>query len=166
MDDELPDEVDCRRMTGAMQTIKGLVSAARMSRVGAEYRLNSAARVDLSLERYEAGRWGLEGNVRIDLEACCQRCLEWMPLPIHAEVAVTVFADVGLKKQLGEDYIEAPGGKLALRDLVEDEILLACPPFIKHDQSTCGLESAGEITDSIERVPPFAGLAELIKKGR
>jgi uncharacterized metal-binding protein YceD (DUF177 family) len=58
----------------------------------------------------------------------------------------------------------APEGKIALRDLVEEELLLSVPLVPRHDDPReCGV-SADEATEDDGMQKPFAGLGELLKR--
>lgn len=167
MDRELPEDVDCRPVGGAGERIAGTIAGHRLTRVGAAFREPGAAQVDLTVFRDAPGRWLVDGRIAIELTGRCQRCLEWMPVPLQARVTVSALASPDLKRDEDEDFIEAPGGKLALVDLVEDEILLAVPMMLVHEQTDCQPAlDAGSNDDAgdDERRTPFAGLADLLRQ--
>ncbi len=176
MDRELTDEIDCRPLGAAGERVHGRVPAARLARITAEYRIVEAARVTLSVARDEPGRWLVEGEVAVDLEGRCQRCLEWMPVPVATHVAVTAIAEPSRRRDDSEDCVDAPGGKLALVALIEDEILLAVPMMLAHTQTDCGAAAGSAPVDdsrdgegeggAVDRRTPFAGLADLLKQKR
>lgn len=128
--------------------------------------------VDVALEEDESGAPVLEGEVVVTLRCICQRCLEEMELELHARPKLFF----GREDQLGEAAIAAgfelcePEPGATLRQLLEDDALLAMPAFPVHERSEdCGtlaaklaeLEPAegGEKSSS-----PFAVLAELKRR--
>ena len=64
---------------------------------------------------------------------------------------------------LGIEPVLAPDGRIALRDLVEEELLLVVPLVPRHeDEADCGRVASDEAD---VRQTPFAGLGELLKRG-
>lgn len=164
MDRELPDVFDCRPVGHTGERVDGRLAAERMLRVAAAFRTVDAAQVKLLLVRDVPGRWLVEGSITVALEGRCQRCLEWMPVPVAAQVAVTVIANPGLRRDDNEDCVDAPGGKLALVELIEDEILLAIPMMLAHEQTDCGAPVDSVDDGAPDRRTPFAGLAALLEQ--
>jgi uncharacterized protein len=96
----------------------------------------------------------------------CQRCLKpvWTDVDGGSQVRfVTDPARVD-ENDLGIEPTLAPEGKIALRDLVEEELLLSVPLVPRHDDPReCGV-SADEATEDDGMQKPFAGLGELLKR--
>ena len=97
------------------------------------------------------------------LAAQCQRCLEWMSLELCIKVCALAMPSADDDFAYEQSLIAAPEGQLKLADLVEDEILLACPMIPVHGERSCD-SPAGSGPQPDERYKPFAGLADLIKK--
>src|SRR5215469_15147009 len=75
----------------------------------------------------------------------CQRCLEPFELPVRSEGRVALVADDGEADRAAElETIHAPGHRIALRDLVEEELLLAMPIVPRHAPAECGPERSAE----------------------
>ena len=112
--------------------------------------------------RDERGRPSLRIKVRGTLALRCQRCLEPMPFDVQTDETLVLAAT------LAEIHAEpadanAPdrvvaGKEMALRELVEDELILAVPYAPRHDN--CIPAAAA---DSAEKISPFAGLRGLIR---
>ena len=65
---------------------------------------------------------------------------------------------------LTDVIVLAPEGRIALRDLVEEELLLAVPLVPRHEnEADCGRTAS---TEADVTQTPFAGLGELLKRGR
>ncbi len=122
----------------------------------------------------------------------CQRCLEPFELAVESEGRVALVADDAEAGRVPEELetILAPVHRIALRDLVEEELLLALPIVPRHAAEECGLtreeatEKAGagsvarsragaadEASDvagapgiSDEKHRPFERLNELLKR--
>ncbi len=109
----------------------------------------------------------------------CQRCLGPVRIEVlsNARVALVANLDVADRLDSSVEPVVVEGGRVALRDLVEEELLLAVPLVPRHDDETeCVPGEAVEAapgapsTDPVETGPadtqkPFAGLGELLKRG-
>jgi uncharacterized protein len=109
----------------------------------------------------------LQASTRLALQ--CQRCLQPVDTPLQVdrrirfvrgeEEAATLDADV-------DDDVLALTRSLDLRELVEDELLLALPLVPRHEQCPTPLPTpAGEPIEDDARPNPFAVLAGLRGKG-
>jgi uncharacterized protein len=117
---------------------------------------------EVSGVRDERGRPGLRLKVNGTLSLRCQRCLEPMPFEVHTDETLVLAAT------LAEIHAEpadahAPdrvvaGKEMALRELIEDELILAVPYAPRHE--SCLPAGAA---DSVEKVSPFAGLRGLMR---
>jgi DUF177 domain-containing protein len=113
--------------------------------------------------RDQRGRPGLRLKVRGTLRLRCQRCLEPMPFEVQTDETLVLAAT------LAEIHAEpadahAPdrvvaGKEMALRELIEDELILAVPYAPRHE--SC---SAASARDDAEKVSPFAGLRGLMRQ--
>ncbi len=109
------------------------------------------------------GRPALRLKVRGTLALRCQRCLEPMPFEAHTDetlVLAATLAEIHAEPAdaRGPDRVVA-GKEMALRELIEDELILAVPYAPRHESCTAG---AGR--DAAGRTSPFAGLRGLIRK--
>jgi uncharacterized protein len=112
--------------------------------------------------RDERGRPGLRVQVRGTLQLRCQRCLEAMPFEVQADellVLAGTLAEIHAEPAdaHGADRIVA-GKEMPVRDLVEDELILALPYAPRHEGCTArpSPDAAGDKTS------PFAGLRGLM----
>jgi len=170
---ELPTDVDYRRRLADGGIIDGWIPAARLTRVGGNFRVTGPTRAQLSLHRDGRGRIVVSGSYAAPLEAQCQRCLEWMALTVEGSIEVivveslTAIPAVQESEEEDDDYVEAPHGRLPLTALVEDELLLACPMIPLHDPDACQRAVEAAPAESGEtHYKPFADLAALVKAAR
>jgi len=109
------------------------------------------------------GRPALRLKVRGTLALRCQRCLEPMPFEARTDETLVLAATVAEihaepADAHGPDRVVA-GKEMALRELIEDELILAVPYAPRHESCTAGTGS-----DAADRTSPFAGLRGLIRK--
>lgn len=103
----------------------------------------------------------------------CQRCLAPLRLPVDAEVKVALVGDAEEAERVSADLetVLAPGHRISLRDLVEEELLLSIPLVPLHEGGQCeAAKSAHEPASSAAASPPvqkpFERLGELLKRER
>jgi uncharacterized protein len=102
----------------------------------------------------------------------CQRCLGLMSWPIDGSAQVALIAAESQADAVPEhlEPMWAPGGRISLRDLLEEELLLGLPIVPLHaDTSDCvptavpvASEAPGADRSSVQR--PFERLGELLKR--
>jgi uncharacterized protein len=100
-----------------------------------------------------------------DLGVTCQRCLADFTLPVSGESQVALIGDEAEADKVPEDLESALAieGRIRLRELVEEELLLALPAAPRHEQGECGETAA--VAAEPAPVPtqrPFAALGELL----
>jgi len=112
--------------------------------------------------RDERGRPSLQVKVRGTLELRCQRCLEPMPLEVDSETVLVLAATLA---EIHADPADAnapdrvvAGKEMPVRDLVEDELILAVPYAPRHD--ACEARAS---PDGNGKTSPFAGLRGLMR---
>jgi len=131
-------------------------------------RLRDALHSDAGTLRYELagipeerGRPALRLSLRGALSLTCQRCLGAMEFPLHIEVSLLLAAS---QAEIDAEPLEAEGperivaGKeMPVRELVEEELLLAIPIAPRHERC------AGQAALGKEAVrSPFSGLRGLM----
>ena len=160
--------------------------AAQRTRLERDYPLGGFARLRDSLARpdgqaavdfrfHPAGTYpALEGAVRARAWLVCQRCLQAFEAALESPVRV---AFVGRDAEAGRvpdayDAVTAPGGRLALEEFVEDELMLALPLVPMHaTPAECAVLLAAASADGeVDAAPvatarrPFAELRDLMKR--
>lgn len=116
---------------------------------------------EISGVRDERGRPGLRLKVGGTLTLRCQRCLEPMAFKVQTDETLVLAATLAEihdepADAHGPDRVVA-GKEMALRELIEDELILAVPYAPRHESCT-----AGRKDDREERTSPFAGLRGLM----
>jgi uncharacterized protein len=109
------------------------------------------------------GRPALRVRLNGALQLRCQRCLEPMRFDVDAEETLVLAAT---QAEIDAEPVDAdsPDRLLAaeevkVRDLLEDELILAVPYAPRHE----GCEAGAPAGDS-EKISPFAGLRGLLRK--
>jgi uncharacterized protein len=116
---------------------------------------------EISGVRDERGRPSLRLKVSGTLMLRCQRCLEPMAFEVRADETLVLAATLA---EIHDEPADAhapdrvvAGKEMALRELIEDELILAVPYAPRHESCTAGGAGDGE-----ERTSPFAGLRGLM----
>lgn len=124
---------------------------------------------EILFSRDEERRHLMRVAIAADVVVTCQRCLENMPVKLSSESTLAiVWTDeeaAQLPKHLEALVVtDAPSN---LWDVVEEELILALPPYSYHDTEDCKLENAA-FSDQVsheetsEQKPnPFNVLAQL-----
>jgi uncharacterized protein len=107
------------------------------------------------------GRPSLRVRVSGTLQLRCQRCLEAMPFQVQSDeilVLAGTLAEIHAEPAdaYGADRVVA-GREMQVRELIEDEIILALPYAPRHE--SCSTRPS---TDAQAKPSPFAGLRGLI----
>jgi uncharacterized protein len=112
------------------------------------------------------GRPALRLKVSGTLALRCQRCLEPMPFEVNTDetlVLAATLAEIHAEPAdaSAPDRVVA-GKEMALRELIEDELILAVPYAPRHED--CEPAAAGaEDENRTSKVSPFAGLRGLMR---
>ena len=130
----------------------------------------AAFRTDFFIDRQ--GLVGIDIRVQAKLPLLCQRSLEPFIEVVDRRSRLVVIENMAEQEDLPEDYepVLVEHRRLALVDLVEEELLLAIPQVPRNPEvgelelpESASVESpAGEKQEQTHR--PFEGLAGLIKK--
>jgi uncharacterized protein len=96
----------------------------------------------------------------------CQRCMAPMAWPVANRARIAIVADAaaadGVPPEL--ETVIAPGGRVSVGELVEEELLLGLPIVALHaDEAACGGRPGDGPEEETQK--PFAGLAALLKRG-
>jgi uncharacterized protein len=121
---------------------------------------------ELKGTRDERGRPSLRLGVRGTLQLRCQRCLEALQFEVSEQELLVLAAT---QAEIDADPVDAQvpdrvlGSKdMAVRDLVEDELILAVPYAPRHE----GCNAARGVDGKQEgKISPFAGLRGMIRGG-
>lgn len=115
--------------------------------------------------RDERGRPSLRLAVSGTLSLRCQRCLEPMPFTVNTDETLVLAATLAeIHAEPGDtnapDRVVA-GKEMSLRDLIEDELILAVPYAPRHE--SCSAAGADDVAGQAKTLP-FAGLRGMMRK--
>jgi uncharacterized protein len=121
--------------------------------------LDGEAEVELAFASDPHGRCAITGGIAAEVRLLCQRCLEPYPLQVAVDVALVVVSPTDGEPELAAGFEPlAESGRVALRDLVEDEIILALPLVARHPERDCN-RALGTLEQTAEqRENPFSVL--------
>lgn len=112
-------------------------------------------------------------TVEAALPLVCQRCLRPMSLPVASRTKVVVVESAQAAERVPPEFeaVVADEGRIAVRELVDEELLLALPVVALHeDPAQCVVAdmqvAALRASDQDEELTqkPFAGLEGLLKR--
>lgn len=173
MSSRLPDFVDPWRLSDLGKRFTGELELRRMPRlVGVLSNSEGCVAFDLEFGRDEKRRPRIRGSIRAVLVLQCQRCLEPMDFPVEASLDLAIVEVDEEAKRLPDevDPVVATDGRIGLRELLEDELLLAIPQVPRHEAAVCAvdastMESAPHASnvqqETASEANPFAVLSEL-----
>jgi uncharacterized protein len=176
-DERLPVHIDPLRMAETGRLLEGGYSLADMDRLH-DLLLENSGEVAVSLEfgiDAEGIRY-MKGQLQTAVTLECQRCLQAMQAPIDATFSLGLVRNIDAAEQLPSHYepLLVESDSLFLRDIIEDELLLALPLVAKHDESQCidVNQQAVEVAQyndyergESKKVNPFVALAALKSNG-
>jgi len=172
----LPVHIDPLRMAETRRLLQGTLALAEMARLG-ESLQDTQGEVQVSLEfgiDNEGIRF-IRGHVQATVSLICQRCLEAMRYPLDSEFLLGLVRSTAEAEKLPSQYepLVVEDEPLFLRDIIEDELLLALPIVAMHAPEECSAdlnvapqpEQAQEDKDTGATAGnnPFAVLADLKK---
>ena len=173
MSGALPPSLDLTRAARQTFSLEGRVPVKSLPRLAAVLASDAGeVRVELEAGRDAARRVTVRGRIDAELDLQCQRCLEPVRIAVHAEPHLAwVNSDEALAA-LPDEYepLLSTDGRVALTELVTDELLLALPLVPRHEgDAACSgsFTAPAEIPaePAEDRKRPFAELAKL-KRGR
>ena len=170
----LPIQIDPLDLAKNRVHLRGTYAVSEMPRLS-EYSPSDKALIQVDLQFQLEGDTGakLSGEITSELKLRCERCLGPLMLPLLVRPAIYFEASVNKSAGMQSDGEEesdlrdiiALDGPVDLKDLVEEEILLAIPMIPMHDSAEC---HAGRLlqqkNDVAQRaINPFSKLAGLKK---
>jgi uncharacterized protein len=156
------DRVDCARLAedaAVLERVYPLSELPRLQDLLADARGSLRARFAFST--LAAGRSGAAVAVQANPRLICQRCLQGFELPLTSESEIEFAAgDAAESIETPREIYLMEDGTVSLRDLAEEELLLALPVI-----AACSTpEDCGRAPKAEEHNRPFAVLQDLLKK--
>ena len=175
MSREFPDIVDPWKVAEGRKSFRGTMPLKRMPRLKELLVPENGAGEAAFSATFAFDRQGLvtmDIEVRAELKLLCQRSLEPYVENVDRRSRLAVIEDVADEDSLPEHYepVLVEDRRLALADLVEEELLLAVPQVPRSPEAgeldlpvDVSVEaSAGSKREQTHR--PFEGLADLMKE--
>jgi uncharacterized protein len=167
----LPDRVDCAHLADnavVLERVYPLGEMPRLQDLLADTR--GSVRARFAFAKVDSGRAGATVAVEATPQLICQRCLEGFGFAAagRSEIEFSSGSALGTADLQREVYA-TDEGLVSLRELAEEELLLALPIVAMHSPQSCArapaYEAGGEIQDmSGDRSRPFTALQDLLKK--
>jgi uncharacterized protein len=168
----LPDLVDCARLAEEAAVLERTYELRELPRLK-EFLAQPQGVVDASFafSKLASGRSGARVEVRAAPVLICQRCMQGFAFPVAGGSNVE-FADdeAAVATDSERELFGTRGGLVSLRELAEEELLLALPVApVCSTPLTCGnaperVVDAPEPDGAEEMRRPFSVLQDLLKK--
>ena len=138
----IPEHVDPFRLAEQNLHLDGTAKLIDMHRLNATRpHADDKERVAVNLHFGvdEQGLTYLKGHLQAHVNLQCQRCMEPFVYEIISDFALGIVRTLDEEKALPEQYEPAmvQEGQLALRELIEDELLLNLPIIPRHEPEEC-----------------------------
>ncbi|CAB0149902.1 Large ribosomal RNA subunit accumulation protein YceD [Pseudidiomarina piscicola] len=169
----IPISVDPVKSAGKQLSYSGLVPGTSLNRLQ-ELLVVPCADVDVELEFGVDAQniKHMRGHAEVKVTVACERCGDPMPVELIADYAYAPVTKRQTATDMPSEYeaIEVDElGEIPVHRIIEDELILAMPVVVKHDERECRIDSKamqwGKIDDaSGEKDNPFAVLQELKRK--
>lgn len=112
-----------------------------------------------------------KGSFTTEVSMLCQRCLEQMSIPLSGDIALEFISGESAESSLEEgqyDVVNYTAETINLRELIEDELILALPFAPMHEEDECQAtqkikDLQSEQAQDKAKDNPFTVLAELKK---
>jgi DUF177 domain-containing protein len=170
MSHQLPKYIDLVLFAEKGRDLDGEIQLSTLSRLQ-DMLIENSGSVNFALSFAKQGRlMVLHGSIKAMLKLQCQSCLQIMDWPIHTTFKLGIVATMDEANTLPDDYDPLLIGeeKIALKDIIEEELLLSVPAFPKHETNCFTLRQKNDIS-TIDAQPapgnPFSVLAKLKKTG-
>jgi uncharacterized protein len=166
-----PDLVDCTRLAEDGTRLERAYELRDLPRLeGLLANPSGLLKASFAFSKAPSGRPGAQVEVHAAPLLTCQRCMQGYALPIDGGSDVEFASDeaAGASSTEREIY-RTEGGRISLRDLAEEELLLALPlipvcsaPAICGNAPCADIDAPAQARDEVRR--PFSALQDLLKK--
>lgn len=174
-----PDRLDVKAFAQAGAHLSGHDSLLKYERLASEAKgLHPDLLVDWQAHGEVRATHGIGGQIWLHLTVralfpmTCQRCLTTVDVPLEVDREFRFVADEATAEALDDDSEEdllALSREFNLRELIEDELLMALPVVPRHEECPTAVPLASTDEDfeeaNAQKPNPFAALASL-RKGK
>jgi uncharacterized protein len=136
--DRLPEYIDPLHLADKRGALKGQLPLKSLDRL-AEMLVDDTGAINVELFFGREGRLAkIDGYIEAVLGLECQNCLQAVDWSINCNIKLGVVTSIEQANRLPEDYepLLVEEGRVPLKNIIEDEILLILPAFPRH-QHTC-----------------------------
>jgi uncharacterized protein len=167
----LPDRVDCAHLADnavVLERVYPIGDLPRLRDLLAD--TQGSVRAKFAFANIATGRAGASVAVEATPHLTCQRCLQDFAFAAAGSSEIEFSNSVVSSSDDSQREVYAMvDGLVSLRDLAEEELLLALPIVATHPPQSCSQAPNYEAALQKEEVPsersrPFAGLQDLLKK--
>jgi len=136
----LPEFIDPIRLAKKGKSLTGQMDFGGMDRLlSMLVSTQGVLDINLTLGVDDAGIRFVRGNLRANVTLSCPRCLDPMDYQIESEVMLGIIKVREQAEKLPRCYepLLVEMDEISLRDIVEDELILAIPTTLMHDYKEC-----------------------------
>lgn len=166
MSRSLPEFINPLRFAESGKALQGEIPLRSLKRLAETLaQADGTASVKLVFGKDADGRPIIQGHIGATLELICQRCLGNVRVPLDLDVRLGIVTSEGEAERLPEtlDALMVEDAPVSVRDIVEDELILALPIVPRHPLGECeeaDRQSQG-YEDETKPANPFAVLRDL-----
>lgn len=157
-----PDRVDCAQLAddaALLERVYALGALPRLQELLADVRGSMVA--NFAFAKAASGRPGATVAVEAMPQLRCQRCLQGFAFAAAGRSEIEFSSGPGEAADSEREVYAMVDGQVSLRELAEEELLLALPIVAMHAPQSCARPPTDEAGD---RIRPFAALQDLLKK--
>lgn len=157
-----PESFAFQRAADQGRELTGTVDLVRFGRLAYPYERSGEVLAQLRFGLDGRKRIRLDGELRGDVAAICQRCLKPMTQDVSARFGMLIVSENPADPGEEDEYLVVTQDSLDLVSVLEDEILLALPMVPRHAAGKCDANDIGGLSPAREN--PFRVLAALQAK--
>jgi uncharacterized protein len=169
----LPEYIDPLQLADKRGALKGRIPLCQFERLSDSLH-NAEGFVGVSLFFSREGRLArIDGQINSAIELQCQNCLNAVEWIVDISVKLGIVTSIEAANRLPEEYdplLIDGEGKVLLKDIIEDELILILPTFPKH-QHDCFAQTFNQDNKKLQldqhsvSENPFSILAKLKNTG-
>ncbi len=169
----LPEYIDPLHLADKRGELKGQIPVTSFDRLS-DVLFSDTGAVDVELFFGREGRLAkIEGQIGAVLELECQNCLQAVQWTVKNSIKLGIITSIAQADRLPEEYepLLVDEGKILLKNIIEDELLLILPTFPKHQYDCLASKLGKNKTDFLlneQQSPtenPFSILAKFKNTG-
>jgi uncharacterized protein len=167
----LPDRVDCAQLADNAAVLERVYPLGEMPRLlDLLADTQGSVHASFTFANVDSGRAGAIVAVDSIAQLVCQRCLQGFAFPVAGSSEIEFASGPSRSATDSQrEFYAMDEGLVSLRELAEEEMLLALPIVAMHTPDTCSQAPTYEAADEIQgisgdRSRPFTALQDLLKK--